>query len=238
MPSSATITAFYTFAQRGLIRSSEHNHNFGIFRGHLLPVHPDTATAATSGAYDLGSLDHRWGTLYVTNINSSTPVGGGGGGSALIWEEPGGSAPIPNFASNKLSVYTYEASASQELYTEIHVPSSYTAGNPITLSVKVYNADTSGDILMRAQSTLIRAAVDDVGSTTNQRTTTNSAITMTSSIDSEIQTIDLDLTDSSGQINAVAVSAGDTIIVRFYRDTDTATSEVNFLHKQCEVAFS
>lgn len=238
MPSSATITAFYTFAQRGLIRSSEHNHNFGIFRGHLLPVHPDTATAATSGAYDLGSSDHRWGTLYVTTINSSNPVGGGGGGSALIWDEPAGSSPLQSFYSNKLSVYVYEASASQELYTEIHVPSSYNAGSPVTLKVKVYNVDTSGDILMRAQATLVRAGVDDVSSTTNQRTTTNSAITMTSSIDSEVQSIDLDLTDSSGNINGVAVSAGDTIIVRFYRDTDTATSEVNFLYKQCEVTFS
>jgi len=236
MPSSATITVFYSFIERGLIRSSEHNHNFSIFRGHILPVHPDTATAATSGAYDLGSIDHRWGTLYVTSINSSSPIGGGGGGSGIIWEEQGNS-PVKSLKSNA-SVYTFVAGEAQELYTEIHIPSTYSTGNPIALKIKAYSAGTSGDILLRAQATLIRAETDDIASTTNQRTTTNSAITMSSANDNEIQKISLDITDGSGQINSVAVSASDTILIRLYRDTDTDTSDVEFLYKQTEVTYS
>jgi hypothetical protein len=236
MPSSATITAFYTFAERALIRSSEHNNNFSVFRGHFLPVHPDTATAATSGAYDLGSSDHRWGTLYVTTINSTNAVGGGGGGGGIIWEEPA-NAPVKE-VENNAAVYKFLAGASQELYTEVHVPSTYTAGNPIALKIKAYSPDTSGNILLRAQATLIRAEVDDIASTTNQRTTTNAAITMSSSNDSEVQKISLDISSSIGEINSVAISASDTILVRLYRDTDTATSDVRFLPKQCEVTFS
>ncbi len=235
MPSSATITAFYTFAPSGLLRSSEHNTNFSTFRGHLLPVHPDTATAATSGAYDLGSSDHRWGTLYVTTVNATNAVGGGGG-SAVLWSEQ---AEAPELVvENNLEVYLFQAGLSQNLYTALRVPSSYSAGAPVKILIEIYSPDTSGDILIRAQSTLRRAETDDVASTTNQRTTTNSAITMSSANDNEFQKVELDLSDSSGNINSVAVTAGDMILVRLYRDTDTATSDVRLVVQSGEPKFS
>ena len=74
MPSSATITAFYTFVAQTVIRSAHVNNNFDIFRGHLLPVDPNTSTAATTETYDLGASDHRWRNVYGTlqgKINSS-----------------------------------------------------------------------------------------------------------------------------------------------------------------------
>lgn len=64
MPSSATITAFYSFAALTTIRSSEVNNNFSTYRGHILPVDPNTSTAATTETYDLGSSDHRWRYVY------------------------------------------------------------------------------------------------------------------------------------------------------------------------------
>jgi hypothetical protein len=64
MPSTATITAFYTFAAATTIRSSEHNTNYSNFRGHIIPVDPNTATAATTLTYDLGSDEHRWRRVY------------------------------------------------------------------------------------------------------------------------------------------------------------------------------
>ncbi len=236
MPSSATITSFNTFVAGGLIRASHHNENWSVVRGHFLPIHPSTATAATSGTYDLGSSDHRWGTLYVTSVNSVVATGGGGGGSGIVWEELA-NAPAKTI-SNNASIYVFEYSLAQELYTEIHVPSTYSAGNPIAIKIKAYSPGTSNNILLTAQSTLIRAEVDDVASTTNQRTTTNSAITMSAANNDEVQKISLDITDSSGQINGVAVSASDTILVRLYRNTDTDTSEVSFLYKQTEVTLS
>lgn len=69
MPSSATITSFYSFAALTTIRSSEVNTNFSNFRGHLLPIDPSTATAATTMTYDLGSTDHAWAAIYGKNLN-------------------------------------------------------------------------------------------------------------------------------------------------------------------------
>lgn len=236
MPSSATITAFNTFVSGQLIRASEHNTNWSVVRGHFLPIHPDTATAATSGAYDLGASDHRWGTLYVTTINSTNPVGGGGGGGSLRWVE-GGNAPVMTF-ENEVEVYEFTPALSQEIFTTIRVPSTYSAGNQIKLRVLWTCASTSGDALINAVSTLIRAEVDQITSTTNQRTTTNSAVTLSATNTLEPQQIVLDLTDASGQINSVAVSAGDLIKVKVAESASTVADNIKLIFDASEVTFS
>ena len=67
MPSSPTITSFPVFAPRTLITSADHNTNFSNFRGHMIPIDPNTATASDS-TYDLGSTEYAWNNLYVNNI--------------------------------------------------------------------------------------------------------------------------------------------------------------------------
>lgn len=152
-------------------------------------------------------------------------LGGGGGGGSLQWVEDTDS-PIPEIENNN-QVYQFGAGLSQNLYALIRAPNSYTAGSPINLRMVFYSPDTTGTVLMRAQATLIRTGTDAISSTTNQRTTTNSAVNLaTAALADKPYAVDLDISDSSGQINAVAVSAGDLIKVRLYRDTDTASSDV------------
>lgn len=64
MPDTATITAFYSFTPGTVIQSAKVNTNFSNFRGHIVPIDPNTSTAATSGAYDLGASDHYWRAGY------------------------------------------------------------------------------------------------------------------------------------------------------------------------------
>lgn len=66
MPSSATITAFYNFTANTKARASHVQNNFDVFRGHLLPISPSTATSADN-SYDLGSFEYRWRNGYVKN---------------------------------------------------------------------------------------------------------------------------------------------------------------------------
>jgi hypothetical protein len=69
MPSTATITAFYTFVAGTNILSARVNANFDVFRGHMCPVDPTvTSSLATSGAYDLGSADHYWRQNYNQTV--------------------------------------------------------------------------------------------------------------------------------------------------------------------------
>lgn len=63
MPSTATITAFYSFSAGAVISSSQVNNNFSNFRGHFLPTNTDTATASNR-SHDLGASDHAWRKFY------------------------------------------------------------------------------------------------------------------------------------------------------------------------------
>lgn len=161
---------------------------------------------------------------------------GGGGGIVLEWEEQANS-PVKEIENN-IAGYKFTNALAQELYSEFRVPDSYQAGNPITLKAKFYSPDTSGTVHFKTQSTLLGAA-SEVTSTTNQRTSTNTAVTMSGANDNIPQEVEFDLTDGSGEVNAVAVAAGDIILVRLYRDSaDTATSDARFMYKQQEVALT
>lgn len=69
MPSSATITAFYNFAALTTIKSSEVNSNFSNYRGHIVPIDPNTSTAAVNVTYDLGASDHAWRNVYTKGLH-------------------------------------------------------------------------------------------------------------------------------------------------------------------------
>lgn len=71
MPSSATITAFYSFTANSRARASQVNANFSIFRGHILPVDPNTQTSVDN-TYDLGSSEYYWRTGYFSSIDIRT----------------------------------------------------------------------------------------------------------------------------------------------------------------------
>lgn len=71
MPSSATITSFYSFTENTRARASQVNTNFSNFRGHFIPVEVLTATSSDN-TYDLGSDEHRWRTVYTNSIDLET----------------------------------------------------------------------------------------------------------------------------------------------------------------------
>jgi len=76
MPSSATITSFFTFTQNTRAKASEVNTNYSNFRGHLIPIEPLTATSSNQ-TYDLGSSEHQWRNTYTKTLNiaGSTTTG-------------------------------------------------------------------------------------------------------------------------------------------------------------------
>lgn len=79
MPSTATITAFYSFTANTKARASQVNGNFDVFRGHFIPIDPNTQTANNLG-YDLGSTEYYWRTAHVGGytITNETTTGLGG----------------------------------------------------------------------------------------------------------------------------------------------------------------
>lgn len=161
-------------------------------------------------------------------------IGDGGGGSSLMWIEDA-DAPLSAVESNN-RVYLFQAGLTQSLYALIRVPSSYTAGKPISLRLGFYTPDTSGTVLIQTVSTLIRSGVDAVTTTANQRTSTNAAATVPAQ--SQVPSaITLDLTDTAGKINSISVAPNDYIKVSLKRGTDTAVSDARVPVYGTEVTF-
>lgn len=172
----------------------------------------------------------------VITIAASGALGGGGGGGSLIWIE-GVNAPIP-IQEYGNEVYDFDAGLTQQLSTCLKTPSSFLGGNQITLKSLFYSAAASGTLLMQTVSTLVRTGVDAISSTTNQRTSTNSALTLSAGTNNIPQAVSFDLTDSTGKINGVSVSAGDLILVTLKRGTDTSTPTAKALVFASESKFS
>jgi hypothetical protein len=206
----------------------------------LLPPRMTTAqkNAIASPATGLVVYDTDLNGLFAYNGTVWSAMGSGGGGGALQWVEASGNTPTPT-EENLNKVYLYESAQAQELYAAIKVPSSYVAGNQINLKVPWYSPDVSGTALIQTVATLIRSGTDAITSTTNQRTSTNAAVNLaTAALADKLNNATCDLTSSTGQINSVAVSAGDLILVKLTRGTDTATSDIRALVYGAEGTFS
>jgi len=179
--------------------------------------------------------------LFIPQGASSSPSSGGGGGSSIIWEELD-QAPIQSYSSvtNEIGVkiWLFQNAVSNYLYTSIKVPNSYTAGGQIRLRSLWYSAGTTGNVLFTTVATLIRPAVDTITTTTNQYVSTNSAVTLSAGTVNEPQIVIFDLTNASGQINAISVSPNDLLLIKLFRNSDTSANDASLIGNASEVTFS
>ena len=163
----------------------------------------------------------------------SSGGGGGGGGIVLNWIQTGGNSPLLDVYSND-EVYLFDDGLTQELYSSFRVPTSYGGGSQINLKIVYTTPSAANNVLFSTQSTLIKKDTTAFTSTTNQKTSTNTA-NANSATANRVNEITCDITDSTGNINSVAVAAGDVIKIRIYRGTGTDTAQVRLHHQDYEV---
>lgn len=177
-------------------------------------------------AYDLSDNTLKAG---INGAWVSLGEGGGGGGGSLQWVEDSTVGPVAVASiENNMEVYAFVNAADDgsNLMTMIKVPSSYKPGAPIKMLLDFYSPDSTGNALMQTLATLIRQGTDPMSDTTNQHTSTNAAVTLSGGTVDIPQALSLDLTDSSGEINSVAVNPGDFIKVQLFRGTDTGLNDL------------
>lgn len=140
------------------------------------------------------------------------------------WKEKG---PAPLIDSvGGLEVMEFEHTGGQYIYATIQVPTDYVAGNIIALQYGKFASKAVGDVKMKATTYLIQAGTTDITSLTNSHNSVNAAITVAT--ENQATSIgDIDLTNTSGEINSVAVAGGDLLLVKLFRDVAHEQTKTN-----------
>lgn len=162
-------------------------------------------------------------------------LGGAGGGGGLQWTPVDGFAPVEDFEFGG-KVYLFGQGLTQKLQAYLKVPQGYTAGKQIKLYVALYSPSASGTVLMQTVATLIKKNSTAIDATTNQRTSTNTAIT--NSVAKQYREISCDLTSSTGTINSVAVAGGDLIKIELSRGSDLDSADVRVVPDATEPKYT
>jgi len=184
------------------------------------------------------TTDTRWKT-------KSAAIGGSGGsgGVSMDWYFGESNVPEESIQSNGLRVIKFAQSPDeQEMFVEIKVPASYVTGTQIKLiDGKLFASQTTGNVLFRATSYIMKATVDGT-STPVGYDSTNTQVAVSGTTNLIVATGDIDLTDATGLINAVAVAAGNVILTKLIRDTSAETSGLagtaNFIRASFEPKFT
>ncbi len=174
--------------------------------------------------------------IYDGAVIRTISLGSNGGGGSLLWVPDDAGNAATDLIENSQKVWTFETGLAQLIYTVVKVPTGYSAGDPITMKILGYGPDGAGTILFTSVATLIRTGITAFSSTTNQRTSTNTAATPAGA--NIPFSASLDLTSTTGTINSVAVAAGDLIKVSISRGTDTMGSDARLIESSTEVLFS
>ena len=174
-----------------------------------------------------------------TELGISLGSGGGGGGGGFVWNEPYGVSPVRDELAGE-RIYSYQQGITQKLIGWVKVPSTYNAGNQVTMKIKVSVPSAGTDNIRMESLTYLVKDGEDAASTTNSHVSAN-ADTALSGTSNAVNEILLELSDSSGLVNGVAVAADDLLRVELYREAPSGTedvSDVYFIPSVTEVSFS
>lgn len=157
------------------------------------------------------------------------------------WELTSAIAPLEVNVGGMI-FYEFSNLDSQEMHTEITIPTNYTGGTPINLISGIFfTAPVVGNVLFRAYVSLIRPSSSVEGVYPNNYTSTNVQIpvSIVSNQFTEIPSIDI---ASALGVVGIAVQANDRLRVKFYRDianeAPNAAGNVYLLKQSFVVKFS
>lgn len=153
--------------------------------------------------------------------------GSGGGGAATVsWYSGDSNSPEIYVTSNGLMKYRFSDLDEQELFCQFTLPASYTAGTRIYLKKGKVNCGlNSGNFLFKTTSYIFKLNINGISTPTGYDST-NSQQAVNGTANGITIIDDVDLTNSTGQINSVTVQPGDTILVKLIRDVSSETSGV------------
>ena len=184
--------------------------DFNTFPEKALPVEDDILLMEDSEA-----------GFAKAKVKMANLLGGSGGGGSFLFELTGDTSPLESMYKG-ISLLDFDFESEMEALALVTVPGSYNAGKQITLeNAAFFSASAADNIYFRCNTSLIKAG-DDITAALNEHLSTNAEITLSTANAIE-QIGSLDLTDASGEINAVAVAPGDILLIKLFRDNTNET---------------
>lgn len=163
--------------------------------------------------------------------------GSGGGSSYLdLFAPDDGTGAIETRVGYQKAL-TFGVGQAQKVVGVVKVPSSYVAGSQITMKLDGFTLDTTGTNLksLSYQASLVRDGTDPIGYTGNQFNGSINFVPQASG--NVITTQTVQLTDSTGKINAVSVSPGDEIEILLQESGSLGTQDFSIRQRIMEVSF-
>jgi hypothetical protein len=225
------------------VSSVDVSFNFGVFKNFT------TAISITAGSHRCRILNCYFSgnttnvsvaggvqdTLKLGNIpfSENTILGGGGGGGSLSWESLEGQAPEAAQEFNA-KILKFDPSATQYITTYVRVPIVY-YGAQIKLYIAHYSPDATGSQLIKCK-TYLKKLGSQASNETNFYVSTNSQIVPTSAY--QILNSEIDLTDTNGKINNIAVAPYDLLRIELYADSSsTTTDDIRVIPTSTDIKF-
>lgn len=178
-------------------------------------------------------------TSAVWQVVGGSGSGGSGGGSGMSvnFRAPSGDGALLNEDSD-LPVFTFESGKLQRIVSLVQVPDSYNPGFQPYIRIPSYSAGSTNHAYI-VKSTLIKPTLQAPSSTTNVRTTASDDYGLAGA--GILEKRDVFISSVAGEINSVAILAGDYIKIEIIRTTASGTEttdDSNVLHESIGVFFA
>jgi hypothetical protein len=212
-------------------------------KGDVLALDPGTLPATGSQSNEVRN-DSSSGDLKRWNaaLSQWVPLGsGGGGGSSLQWNQKPGGGPIEDIDAQGDRVFLFEPGlgTGQKLRAAIKVPTSYIPGSQVSVRFTVYSPASSNNWQFTADTYLVPKNTGDV--TLGDNLYTDDSGDFTNSSANKAREVVIPLSDSSGEINSIAIAGGDLLQIELYRGTPGGTDDTNDIRMypgSAEILFS
>jgi len=206
----------------------------GDFKGYL-DLESTAANAFKSAGSATNIIENKVGAnnTVVRVVGNAGGGGTGGGGGGANWV---GDALETFEFGEKVLKYTQGDSQNETLF--IKVPQGYIPAQQIKMFLAFFSPSTTNNFKMQTTTSLVRKNTDAVSSTTNQNV--NDTGDFTNTVANQFREGTLELTDSIGEINSVAVSPGDLLRVDLERIAPAPTedsADIRFIPSSTEVNF-
>jgi hypothetical protein len=159
---------------------------------------------------------------------------GAGGGSIILWNDACANTPVEE-SYNGFKIRNFGAGLSQTLYGQLVVPNTLDAGGQINIICSILASET-GQVRLGADTHLIRMGIDSITSTAYHYSATNTSFNITG-VNIPYR-VEIPLTDSSGQISGITLSAtdGNILNIGLQATLDSASAGIKFLQDTIEVS--